>query len=54
MLCQANPRANSGDPQWESIGCCHLMMFLHFRKWDLEARPVPKGHLGSQARMALM
>ena len=54
VLCQANPRANQGDPQWESMGCCHLMMFLHFRKWDLEAPPVPKGHLGSQERMALM
>ena len=41
MLCQANPRANQGDPQWESMGCCHLIMFLHFRKWDLEAPPVP-------------
>ena len=54
LLGQANPRANQGDPQWDSMGCCHLMMFLHFRKWDLEAPPVPKGHLGSQERMALM
>lgn len=54
MLCQANPRANQGDPQWESMGCHHLMTFLRFRKWDLEAPLVPKGHPGSQARMALM
>lgn len=31
-----------------------LITFLHFRKWDLEAPLAPKGHLGSQARMALM
>lgn len=28
--------------------------FLHFRKWDLGVLLVPKGHLESQAKMALM
>jgi hypothetical protein len=34
---------------WDS-----LMTILYFRKRDLEALLVPKDHLGSPARMALM